>query len=87
MVEKYKTGKGDRKNKSSQQHSVLAILKKLHLEQHYPIFVSNEVDVEALKEMSDEDLIELGVTNANDRKAILKYVVLNILTMLESKVS
>ena len=74
IVEKYKAGKGDRKNKSSQQQSVLSILKKLHLEQHYPIFVSNEVDVEALKEMSDEDLIELGVMNANDRKAILKYV-------------
>jgi ankyrin repeat protein len=75
MVEKYKVSKGDtRRKKSSQQQSVLSVLKKLHLEQHYPIFVSNEVDVEALKEMSDDDLLELGVTNVNDRKAILKYV-------------
>ena len=75
MVEKYKAGKGDdKKHKSSQQSSVLSVLKKLHLEQHYPLFVSNEVDVEALKEMGDDDLIELGVPNVNDRKAILKYV-------------
>ena len=52
----------------------MAILKKLHLEQHYPLFVSNEVDVEALKEMNAEDLTELGIKNSNDRKAILKSV-------------
>ena len=50
------------------------ILKKLHLEEHYPVFVSNEVDVPALKEMTDDDLLELGIRNKNERKAILKSV-------------
>ena len=63
-----------RKKSSHGQPSVLSILKKLHLEQHYPIFVSNEVDLDAFKEMADDDLMELGIKNANDRKAILKSV-------------
>ena len=54
--------------------SVLNILKKLHLEEHYPLFVSNEVDVPALKEMTDDDLLELGIRNKNERKAIIKCV-------------
>ena len=28
-----------------------------------PLFVSNEVDVSALKEMTDADLLELGIRN------------------------
>ena len=37
--------------------SVLNVLKKLHIEEHYPLFVSNEVDFQALREMSDDDLL------------------------------
>ena len=59
---------------SSKTVSVLGILKKLHLEQHYPLFVANEVDVSALREISDDDLVEMGIKNSNDRKAILKHV-------------
>ena len=33
-----------------------------------------QVDVAALSEMDDKDLNDLGLTNANDRKTILKYV-------------
>ena len=33
-----------------------------------------KVDVAALSEMDDKDLSELGLSNVNDRKAILKYV-------------
>ena len=54
--------------------SVLNVLKKLHIEEHYPLFVSNEVDFQALREMSDDDLLELGIRNKNERKAILKFV-------------
>ena len=36
--------------------------------------MSLKVDVAALSEMDDKDLSELGLSNANDRKAILKYV-------------
>lgn len=53
--------------------SVLSILKKLHLEQHYPLFVANEVDIAALVDMTQDDLDELGIKNSNDKKAILKY--------------
>ena len=51
---------------------MLSILKKLHLEQHYPLFVANEVDIAALIDMTEDDLDELGIKNANDKKAILK---------------
>ena len=54
--------------------SVLSVLKRLHLELHYPLFVANEVDLAALHEMSDDDLSELGINNSNDRRAILKYI-------------
>ena len=51
---------------------MLSILKKLHLEQHYPLFVANEVDIAALIDMTEDDLDELGIKNSNDKKAILK---------------
>ena len=37
-------------------------------------FTIFQVDVAALSEMDDKDLNDLGLTNANDRKTILKYV-------------
>ena len=66
--------KHEKRKLSSKQVSVLNILKKLRLEQHYPKFVANEVDILALSEMDDKDLMELGLVNVNDRKAILKSV-------------
>ena len=77
QVEHYKDAKKEgskKKSSNNKKISVLNILKKLHLEEHYPLFVSNEVDVSALKEMTDDDLLELGIRNKNERKAILKGV-------------
>ena len=76
-MEHYKDAKTEgskKKSSTNKKMSVLNVLKKLHLEEHYPLFVSNEVDVPALKEMTDSDLLELGIKNKNERKAILKSV-------------
>ena len=76
-MEHYKDAKTEgskKKSSTNKKMSVLNVLKKLHLEEHYPLFVSNEVDVPALKEMTDADLLELGIRNKNERKAILKSV-------------
>ena len=77
QLDQYKDAKKEgisKKSSTNKKISVLNVLKKLHLEEHYPLFVSNEVDVTALKEMTDDDLLELGIRNKNERKAILKSV-------------
>ena len=68
--DRHRVGAGHNRGKVS----VLSVLKRLHLELHYPLFVANEVDLAALHEMSDDDLSELGINNSNDRRAILKYI-------------
>ena len=52
--------------------SVLSSLGQNQIER--TLLIPLQVDVAALSEMDDKDLSELGLSNVNDRKAILKYV-------------
>ena len=49
------------------------ILKRLDLSKHERNFREQEIDVEALKELKDEDLRELGIASARERENILRY--------------
>ena len=47
-------GRRSRKKSSRQPPTVLAVLKKVQLEHHYPLLVAQEVDLPALMELQDQ---------------------------------
>lgn len=62
------------KKSSSKELSVQYILKKLGLQHLYPVFAREEVDLPALLAINDDDLKEIGVSEAAERKLLLDYV-------------
>jgi len=63
-----------RKQKKSSNETTHTFLKKLGLENYYKLFAEQEIDRSALKELTDEDLEEIGVTSATDRSAIIQSI-------------
>jgi len=51
--------------------TIAEYLQSLELEQYLSIFQENDIDFETLKELSDGDLKELGITSFGHRKKIL----------------
>ena len=63
-----------RKQKKSSNETTHTFLKKLGLENYYKLFAEQEIDRSALKELTDEDLEEIGVTSATHRSAIIQSI-------------
>jgi len=54
--------------------TVLSVLKRLGLEELYPLFVQEEVDMQALRGVNNEDLASIGIHSPLDRDKIINYV-------------
>jgi len=61
---------GDEKTRTT----VLSVLKRLGLEELYPLFVQEEVDIQALRGVNNDDLAGIGIHSALDRDKIINYV-------------
>ncbi|CAK9830629.1 Ankyrin repeat and SAM domain-containing protein 6 [Anthophora retusa] len=56
---------------NSEEAKMFILLKHYGLSQHVPIFLEQEVDIDLFITLTDEDLIQIGIKNEADRKAIL----------------
>ncbi|XP_076280676.1 uncharacterized protein LOC143209200 isoform X2 [Lasioglossum baleicum] len=59
---------------NSEETKMCILLQRHGLGQHIPIFLEQEVDFELLMSLTDQDLIEIGVTVNAERKAILDVI-------------
>ncbi|XP_078048277.1 uncharacterized protein LOC144475837 [Augochlora pura] len=57
------------------EETKLCILLQCHeLDHHIPLFLEQEVDFELFMSLTDQDLIEIGIKNKTERKAILDVI-------------
>ncbi|XP_076668064.1 uncharacterized protein LOC143368835 isoform X3 [Andrena cerasifolii] len=59
---------------NSEEAKMFVLLKRYGLSQHVPIFLEQEVDVDLFMTLTDEDLVEIGIKDKSDRKAILRVI-------------
>ncbi|XP_017876132.2 uncharacterized protein LOC108622627 [Ceratina calcarata] len=59
---------------NSQETKMCALLKHYGLGQHVPIFLQEEIDIDLFVTLTNEDLIEIGIKNEEDREAILNAI-------------
>ncbi|XP_076632884.1 uncharacterized protein LOC143347540 [Colletes latitarsis] len=59
---------------NSEEAKMFVLLKRYGLNQHIPIFLKEEVDIDLFMTLTDNDLIEIGIKDALDRKAILNVI-------------
>ncbi|KAK9298862.1 hypothetical protein QLX08_007963 [Tetragonisca angustula] len=58
-----------------EEAKMFVLLKHHGLGQHLPIFLEQEVDIDLFMTLTNEDLIEIGIENEVDRKAILDVII------------
>ncbi|XP_060831073.1 ankyrin repeat and SAM domain-containing protein 6-like [Bombus pascuorum] len=59
---------------NSEETIMCVLLKHYGLGQCVPIFLQQEVDIDLFMTLTNEDLIEIGIKNEADRKAILEVI-------------
>ncbi|KOC69217.1 Ankyrin-3 [Habropoda laboriosa] len=59
---------------NSEEAKMFVLLKHYGLGQHVPIFLQQEIDIDLFMILTDEDLIQIGIKNEVDRKAILHVI-------------
>ena len=59
---------------NSEEAKMFVLLKRYGLSQHVPMFLEQEVDIDLFRTLTDEDLVEIGIKDKSDRKAILHVV-------------
>ncbi|KZC04277.1 PREDICTED: uncharacterized protein LOC107186153 [Dufourea novaeangliae] len=60
---------------NSEEKKMCILLKRHELSQHIPIFLEQEVDSELFMTLTDQDLIEIGIKEKSERKAILDVII------------
>lgn len=59
---------------NSEETKMCILLQRHGLGQHIPLFLEQEVDFELLMSLTDQDLIEIGIKDNAERKAILDVI-------------
>ncbi|CAL7945687.1 unnamed protein product [Xylocopa violacea] len=59
---------------NSEEMKMFVLLKSYGLSQHLAIFLEQEVDIDLFMTLTNQDLIEIGIENEADRKAILNVI-------------
>ena len=59
---------------NSEEAKMFVLLKRYGLSQHVPMFLEQEVDIDLFMTLTDEDLVEIGIKDKSDRKAILHVI-------------